>query len=401
VTFPDWKAEYWSNRFLSGSPVVATNNQAIDFRWGEGVPTAGLPTDNFSVRWSRQVTFEAGEYRFRARSDDGIRFYLDGRLILNEWHPGSGDDEYTVDLSLAGPHGLVVEYYEEGGRALVRFWWERISAQPTPTWTSTATPTLTPTLTPLPTATPTSTATPIVTATPPATQTPTTLPTTTPVPTATPTQEPGATPTMTPVPTHTSTPAPTATPTEAPPPTPTETLVPTFTPTPEPTATVVPSPAGVRLSEVLPVPKFTDWNGDGRANPWDEWIELHNAGSTAVDLGGWFLDDAAFGSRPYQFRAGTVLQPGEFAVLYGKDTGIDLENSGDTARLLNPAGELVDSVPFGALAIDTSISRDEAGVWHTDWLPSPGAPNLPATPVPETSPYMLHPGSGENRIIPR
>lgn len=124
-TYPDWKGRYWSNRELSGSPALVRNDLAIDFDWKRGAPASGLPADEFSARWSRDVTFEAGVYRFYAQADDGIRFYVDDNLVLNEWHDATGAT-YTVDLTLSGQHRLKVEYYEYTGKAWVKFWWERV-----------------------------------------------------------------------------------------------------------------------------------------------------------------------------------------------------------------------------------------------------------------------------------
>lgn len=123
------------------------------------------------------------------------------------------------------------------------------------------------------------------------------------------------------------------------------------------------------------MPRLVDWNADGFVNPGDEWIELYNAGSTAIDLSGWFLDDAGHGSQPYRIPPGTVLGPEALAVFYRKATDIDLYNKGDTVRLLDLNGEVVDSVTFGALPPDASLSRDMTNTWHTDWPPSAGAPN--------------------------
>jgi hypothetical protein len=97
----------------------------IDFSWGTGAAAAGLPKDNFSVRWTRQVTFQPGIYRFNAWADDGIRVYVNDQPVVNEWHTASGE-VYTVDLSLDGARRLTVEYYEQSEEARVRFWWKRI-----------------------------------------------------------------------------------------------------------------------------------------------------------------------------------------------------------------------------------------------------------------------------------
>ncbi|OUC07396.1 hypothetical protein RY27_15175, partial [Litorilinea aerophila] len=93
--FPDWKGEYWPNRGLDGSPAVVRNDREIDFNWGTGSPDSRIPSDNFSARWTRRITFEAGRYRFYARADDGVRVYVDDNRIINEWHDSRGDELYT------------------------------------------------------------------------------------------------------------------------------------------------------------------------------------------------------------------------------------------------------------------------------------------------------------------
>jgi hypothetical protein len=143
-----------------------------------------------------------------------------------------------------------------------------------------------------------------------------------------------------------------------------------------------PPPPVVYLNEVLPAPAAVDWDEDGTADDLDEWIELYNAGTTAVDLGGWSLDDGVDDTAPYLIPEGTVLEPGAFVVFYRQETGIVLEDSGGEVWLLGSDGAVMDSVVFGALAADGSYSRDEAGDWHIDWPPSPGEPNLPSQPTP-------------------
>ncbi len=149
ASFPDWKGEYWSNRRLDGSPALVRNDGTIDFRWGAGAPVAGLPADDFSVRWSRKVEFRPGVYRLQAWADDGIRVYVDGKLVLDEWHASNGNETYVADVALNGQRQMVVEYYERSGDASVKFWWRRIGDLPTPTLTPTPTPTPTPTVPPV------------------------------------------------------------------------------------------------------------------------------------------------------------------------------------------------------------------------------------------------------------
>jgi hypothetical protein len=343
-SYPDWKGEYWSNRDLSGDPALVRNDRNVDFDWKTLSPAAGLPADSFSARWTRRQTFQPGVYRFYAWADDSVRAYVDGRLVVDEWH-GNVDQVYIVDLPLEGTHRLAVEYGEHTGDARVRFWWQRLGDLPTPTPTATQTSTLTPTTEP--TATPTT------------------------EPTATPTTEPTATPTPTTEPTATPTTEPTATPTTEP----------TATPTTEPTVEPSPSSNGARLNEVLPVPGTADWDGDGNVDGQDEWIELYNGGEEAIDLGGWLLDSASDQGALHQIPYGTVLGSGEFLVLYRQQTGIALDDEGGEVQLLTPEVEIADAVTYGEVGTDASYSRDAEGAWYVASAPSPGEPN--GSPFPE------------------
>jgi hypothetical protein len=129
-SYPDWKGEYWSNRSMTGAPALVRNDPRIEFDWGSKGPAPLLPEDNFAVRWSRTVDFETGLYRFTVRSDDGIRVFVDGEPVLDEWHDGGQLDPYRVDWTLSGRHELVVEYYEHAGLARVAIQWTRIQAGP-------------------------------------------------------------------------------------------------------------------------------------------------------------------------------------------------------------------------------------------------------------------------------
>ena len=167
--FPDWKGEYYTNRDLDGDPRFRRNDEEIDFNWGDGSPGSRIPDHNFSVRWTKRVRFDDDRYRFFFRVDDGVRFYIDSRRVLNEWHDNLADNVYAVERDMDGRHDLKIEYYEHTGGALIEFWWERVrdetappSATPTPTSTLISIPTPTPTGSTTPTATQTATATPSI-----------------------------------------------------------------------------------------------------------------------------------------------------------------------------------------------------------------------------------------------
>jgi hypothetical protein len=125
IVISDWRGDYWTNSTLSGEPLVVRNDPAVFFDWGSGSPAPNLPADQFSARWTRQLNFDAGVYRFFVEVDDGARLYIDDQLVLDEWRAGSQRvASATVSLP-AGRHSLRMEYFERTGNALARFWWER------------------------------------------------------------------------------------------------------------------------------------------------------------------------------------------------------------------------------------------------------------------------------------
>jgi len=129
LTFPNWKGEYFSNRDLSGNPALVRNDQTIDFEWGTGAPAAGLPADNFSVRWTRSLDFTQGTYRFFVNADDGVRLWVAGQLIIDQWHDGLG--AYTGDITLPkGRHEVRMELYERTGNAVAQLWWTQNDGAP-------------------------------------------------------------------------------------------------------------------------------------------------------------------------------------------------------------------------------------------------------------------------------
>ena len=123
---PAWRAAYWNNTSLSGLPALERTEPAIDHDWGEGSPAANIARDGFSARWTRYVYVAPGVYRFSVTSDDGIRLYVDDRLLIDRWTVRSVRTD-TAELSLAGGHHLIrVEYFEQAGMAAARASWSRV-----------------------------------------------------------------------------------------------------------------------------------------------------------------------------------------------------------------------------------------------------------------------------------
>ncbi|MFN8474218.1 MAG: PA14 domain-containing protein [Anaerolineae bacterium] len=128
-----WRGEYWANRNLAGDPTFVENDYVIDFNWGTGAPVGPngqvLPADSFSARWTQTYYLNDATYRFHARSDDGVRVWVDGITVIDNWvDGGTGGQFITGDIRLGtGYHSVRVEYYESGGQANIGVWFDPIT----------------------------------------------------------------------------------------------------------------------------------------------------------------------------------------------------------------------------------------------------------------------------------
>jgi len=128
---PIWQATYWNNPTLSGPPAMHRIETHLDFDWGYGSPDAIINSDRFSARWTRYIDVTPGHYRFTVTADDGIRLWVDNKLIINQWQD-QAPTTYTAESYLGpGHHLLKVEYYEQMGGAVARVSWMQ-TTPPTP-----------------------------------------------------------------------------------------------------------------------------------------------------------------------------------------------------------------------------------------------------------------------------
>ena len=127
-----WQAQYWNNVNLAGEPVLQRHEVQIDYDWGTAAPNPTIHSDNFSARWTRYIETQTDTYRFTVTSDDGIRVWVDGVPLIDEWYDHAPQTFTALSELSAGYHWVVVEYYEHGGSAMVRFTWQDTSSGSTP-----------------------------------------------------------------------------------------------------------------------------------------------------------------------------------------------------------------------------------------------------------------------------
>lgn len=122
-----WQAEYYDNTRLAEDPVVVRQDREIDFEWRDRAPVQGVEPRTFSVRWSGVMQLEPGSYRFTASAPDGMRLWLNDRLVISAWYDQS-EQTYQRDFPWhGGPIEVRVEHYENGGNAKAFLTWDRVA----------------------------------------------------------------------------------------------------------------------------------------------------------------------------------------------------------------------------------------------------------------------------------
>ena len=133
------QGQYFTSMDLSGAPAVTRLEPKIDFTWADGTtagtnsPDATVPTNAFSCRWTGDLQVDrADAYTFITRSDDGVRLFLDGKRIINNWTNHSAADNFSepVQLVPGRVYSLVMEMYENAGSAAAQLGWQSPSMAP-------------------------------------------------------------------------------------------------------------------------------------------------------------------------------------------------------------------------------------------------------------------------------
>jgi beta-glucosidase len=112
--------EFFNNLQFEGKPIRTEISANIKAAWGNDVPYPELTDNQFSVRWSGQITVaETGEYSMRASGGFG-RLTLDGKQIA----AGRGATiPQFFKLEAGKPHPIMVEMADQFGALDVELQW--------------------------------------------------------------------------------------------------------------------------------------------------------------------------------------------------------------------------------------------------------------------------------------
>jgi fibronectin type 3 domain-containing protein len=120
------KGSYFANTSLTGTPAHVRTDATLNFQWGTIAPAPNIPVDQFSVRWTGQLEAPAsGAFTFYTRSDDGVRLWVNKKLLIDHWNDHSSylDQSVPVTLAAGQKYDVQLEYFENRGNSVMKFYW--------------------------------------------------------------------------------------------------------------------------------------------------------------------------------------------------------------------------------------------------------------------------------------
>ena len=125
VTGTGLRGSYYNAVDLSGAVIVSRVDTNVNFNWLNASPAAGINTDNFSVRWSGLVQPLFSEtYTFYTMTDDGVRLWVNGQQLVNDWTGHSPkENSGTITLVAGQKYNIVMEYFDQTSGASAMLSW--------------------------------------------------------------------------------------------------------------------------------------------------------------------------------------------------------------------------------------------------------------------------------------
>lgn len=131
------RGDYFDNLDLTNFKVSRVDSR-INFYWGVGVPSSSMRIDeSYSIRWTGEIMPRySEEYTFYATRDNGVRLWVDGKIIIDMWNDSWNiTDIGVISLKAGKKYSIKLEYYNNGGNGLLSLEWssksERRSFIPT------------------------------------------------------------------------------------------------------------------------------------------------------------------------------------------------------------------------------------------------------------------------------
>lgn len=97
----------------------------INYYWGDNPPFKGINPSECSIRWTGRLrSQETGEITFLARFDDGIRVWIGGILIIDNWRLNdTGYSTGKIEMKAGEYYDIKVEYFNALYEGEIKLFW--------------------------------------------------------------------------------------------------------------------------------------------------------------------------------------------------------------------------------------------------------------------------------------
>jgi YVTN family beta-propeller protein len=120
--------DYYSGRNFERL-VLTRVDQTVNFSWPFDGPTAAMPRDLFSIRWTGKVIpLHTQAYTFFTTTDDGVRLWVNNQLLVDQWvDQGSTTHQGIIALTAGVPVEIRMEYFDNSWGAVAKLEWQSSS----------------------------------------------------------------------------------------------------------------------------------------------------------------------------------------------------------------------------------------------------------------------------------
>ncbi|MCB0825020.1 MAG: right-handed parallel beta-helix repeat-containing protein [Armatimonadetes bacterium] len=130
----EWNVRFWNydpetqdprtqfeafDKVRQGNRTATITSRDLNYGWSAS-PAPGVNNDYFATVAEGEFTIQPGEYIFDLTSDDGVRLYLDGKLIHDDWTYHAPKSE-RIPVKLGGKHKVKIEHFELNGYSSLKF----------------------------------------------------------------------------------------------------------------------------------------------------------------------------------------------------------------------------------------------------------------------------------------
>jgi autotransporter-associated beta strand protein len=134
-------AQYWTNTTaaafsnigFSAPATLARTDAVVNFDWSAAGPDPSIGQTNFTARWTGTVQPQYDEtYTLTTVANDGVRLWLNGQLLIDDWnvHAGLATNSASISLHAQQFYNLRMDYFQQDSTAGAQLRWSSPSTAP-------------------------------------------------------------------------------------------------------------------------------------------------------------------------------------------------------------------------------------------------------------------------------